>query len=160
MKTLEQVIREASDPHYGVMGEKTKAIASAVREWMREQNEELRDKVHSVVDRSLNPNCFVTGYSIAKCVDAILSVIPPREQKCDALRERFPFLPGEEFWTLFQNAVCRWTVEKIWFNSDDKLCLKGYRPRSNGSLLESPTYRAGECYPTAEACRAAIQVEE
>lgn len=78
----------------------------------------------------------------------------------DALREKFPFLPGDEFWTLFQDSVTRWTVEKIWFNSVDLLCLNGYRERQNGSILESPKYKASECHPTAEACRNAIKVEE
>lgn len=83
-----------------------------------------------------------------------------KAKQYDALREKFPFLPGEEFWTLYQNSVTKWTIEKVWFNNDGRLCLTGYRKRQNGSILESPTYKASECYPTADACRNAIKVEE
>ena len=31
--------------------------------------------------------------------------------KYDALRERFPFWPGDEFWTFFQGAICKWVNE-------------------------------------------------
>lgn len=86
--------------------------------------------------------------------------VASKATKYDELRAKFLFLPGEEFWTLFQNSVTKWTIEKVWFNNDGRQSLTGYRKRQNGSILESPTYKASECHHTADACKAAILVEE
>lgn len=83
MKTLEQTILEASNPHYGIMGEKTKAIASAVREWMKEQNEGLRNIIDTKIatlQAEQPAGIYTINHNATRntLVDAILSVIPPR----------------------------------------------------------------------------------
>lgn len=74
--------------------------------------------------------------------------------KYDVLRERFPYLPGDEFWTYLQGAIRKWSVCEVWIGGEEILC-KGV---ANGK--QSPVYRMHECHHTADACRAAIPVEE
>jgi hypothetical protein len=77
-----------------------------------------------------------------------------------ALRKKFPYLPGETFYTLFQGFVTRWEVWRIWLNSGGDEVVVGHRDRGKKEPLESPRYLASECYPTAEACKSALPVME
>jgi hypothetical protein len=167
MKTLEQVIMDIAAHNWSSFVDKEEesaAIAEAVRGWLDElvkgeghpyqsavRIKELEAEVARLKDKAVK--VFEAGS------DHINELID-KAAKYDELREKFPFLPGGNFWTLFQESVCKWTVEKIWFNDDGRLCLTGYRERGNEGILESPRYKASECHPTADACRAAIPVEE
>lgn len=190
-RTLEQVISEASSS-YDITkhGTRSQAIAAAVREWMKEQNDGLRSAVYDKL--CVRMPVAYPSTDIQSITDAILSVIPPPRDEmfqaaiavyesrikeleaeverlanlksspecCDkaakygALRERFPYLPGDEFWTYLQGAIRKWSVCEVWIGGEEILC-KGV---ANGK--QSPVYRMHECHHTADACRAAIPVEE
>ncbi len=153
MKTLEQVIMDASG--LGIREPEAAAIAEAVREWLIDHKDTMPGFSYLLPQpepaRIKELEAEVARMNGSR--DVYMAAL-------DGIRAKFPFLPGEGFWTLFQESVCKWTVEKIWFNDDGRLCLTGYRERANGSILESPRYKASECYPTPDACKAAIPVEE
>lgn len=126
-RTLEQVISEASSS-YDITkhGTRSQAIAAAVRMWILD-----------------------TPGAGKEWID-----LRNKAAKYDALRERFPYLPGDEFWTYLQGAIRKWSVCEVWIGGEEILC-KGV---ANGK--QSPVYRMHECHHTADACRAAIPVEE
>jgi len=127
-----------------------KIIADAVREWA-EPMERLRSKheqsQEAEVER-LNEE--------KRCIsplDEEWMDLRDKAAKYDALRERFPFWLGDEFWTYLQGAIRKWSVCDVWIGGGEILC-KGV---ANGK--QSPVYRMHECHPTAYACKAAIPVE-
>lgn len=150
-RTLEQVIFDASSS-YGMKSEhntRSQAIAAAVREWMKEI---AREPGHG-------PSGGVQGIQAARIKELeaeVARLAKPRLllQGRQILRERFPYLPGDEFWTYLQGAIRKWSVCEVWIGGEEILC-KGV---ANGK--KSPVYRMHECHPTADACRAAIPVEE
>lgn len=86
-RTLEQVVMDASEewcdreasPYYQVGKREADAIAAAVREWMREQNEGLHREVLDVLRKWADVHYpEIPRSTIYNLLDAILSVIPPR----------------------------------------------------------------------------------
>jgi len=80
--------------------------------------------------------------------------------KYDALRKRFPFLPGEEFYATVSS-------KRLILNVGDPIPELIIYKRTvnlvgvNGVLdTKDNTWNWDECHPTAEACKAAIPVEE
>lgn len=164
-------------------------IASEIREWMRKQNGGLREVIDTHI-ATLQAEQPYGVYSInnnqtrENLVDAILSVIPPprdemfqsaiavyesrikeleaeverlanlksspeccdKAAKYDALREHFPLVPGQVFYVQWNKKIQKRTVWAIF---------------DAGVIDEiKATWNWDECYPTADACRAAIPVEE
>lgn len=183
MKTLEQVIEE-----FLVSTDEAAAIAEAVRGWMREPNEGLRGVIFDILLEELPPQS-VSHADADSCVDAILSVIPPRRAqsapdrdrikeleaevarlkdatqegasletlrtqrdkaaKYDSLCEQFPYMPGAVVWILQDGAIQRATVWRI-------------GERVARVLLDEIAIDVdpSRLHHTADACRAAIPVEE
>jgi len=142
-RTLEQVIMDASRGFYEprarshMVTAEAEVIADAVRAWMRERE------------------CIMPGSLCKKTQDnARIKELEAEVAKYDVLRERFPYLPGDEFWTYLQGAIRKWSVCEVWIGGEEILC-KGV-----ATGKQSPVYRMHECHPTADACRAAIPVEE
>ena len=71
--------------------------------------------------------------------------------KYDALRERFPFLPGETFYVADEGAIIRRSVHRLYANG---------RIEAAKTAMALVEYNVSQCHPTADACRAAIPVEE
>lgn len=70
--------------------------------------------------------------------------------KYDALRERFPFLPGETFYVADEGAIIRRSVHRLYANG---------RIEAAKTAMALVEYNVSQCHPTADACRAAIPVE-
>ena len=98
----------------------------------------------------------------AKTIQEEWDALRAKAAKYNELRAKFPFLPGEEFWTLFQGSIRRWECCAVRQNilGSTECKVFGRMKRSDGALVESPLYYLRECHPTADACRAAIPVEE
>jgi hypothetical protein len=150
-RTLEQVIMDASGKsaaeakgYSAVVGcdsVEAKIIAAAVREWMESQKCAQATHAEEPKERTLEESL------------EMLRTQREKASKYDALRERFPFWLGDEFWTYLQGAIRKWSVCEVWIGGGEILC-KGV---ANGK--QSPVYRMHECHPTADACKAAIPVE-
>ena len=147
MKTLEQVIMDASKDWCDKIKEilsidsrEATAIAEAVRGWLDELVKGEGHPYQSVV-RIKELEAEVARLASLKsspgCCD--------KAAKYDELRAKFPFLPGEEFWFCNGNRITKRKVDEI----DETHVLSG----------EYGLYQS-ECHPTADACRAAIPVEE
>lgn len=160
-RTLEQVIMDASRGFYEprarshMVTAEAEVIADAVRAWMREREcimpGSLCKKTHD--------NARIKELEAEVERLKAMTYLPSNEAidkaaKYDALCGRFPYLPGDEFWTYLQGAIRKWSVCEVWIGGEEILC-KGV---ANGK--QSPVYRMHECHPTADACRAAIPVEE
>jgi hypothetical protein len=156
-RTLEQVIMDASGKsaaeakgYSAVVGcdsVEVKIIADAVREWMKGL---ARESGHG-------PSGGVQGIQADRIkeleaeVERLKSSASLEKMQRDAsayrdLRERFPFWPGDIFYT-------HWN-RKIW-----KKIVWAIR---EGGVVDpgGVSWNWDECHPTADACRAAISVEE
>jgi hypothetical protein len=159
-RTLEQVIMDASGKsaaeakgYSAVVGcdsVEVKIIADAVREWMKGL---ARESGHG-------PSGGVQGIQADRIkeleaeVERLKSSASLEKMQRDAsayrdLRERFPFWPGDEFWAFGDGKIRREVVECV--SANGPMLLDG---------IYSKSWNWDECHPTADACRAAISVEE
>ena len=100
---------------------------------------------------------------ISTCATAILELIDAltaERARAEQLRAKFPFLPGETFYTFFQGAIRRWECFIVKQLDGKEPKVFGRIMRSDGTWADSPPCYQSECYPTADACRAAIPEEE
>lgn len=160
-RTLEQVIMDASGKsaeakgYSAVVGcdsAEARIIADAVRKWMLDTpGAVFHDRIKELeaeVERLKAMTYLPSNEAIDKAA------------KYDALRERFPFLPGEEFYATVSS-------KRLILNVGDPIPELIIYKRTvnlvgvNGVLdTKDNTWNWDECHPTAEACKAAILVEE
>lgn len=225
MKTLEEVIRDAIRPHYITAGDQTKAIADAVRGWMRAQvildyNERLIAELERQLEdeRWMHAACLtiVEGASGIKSIEEITMPVSEAMRQCfrvrteldaakariaeleaeverlkskavqlldyinelhsaapgvthtasakevwemvlgkankyDALRKKFPFLPGEYFYALSNNAIRKFQCCEVF--EDDT--IKG--TSQHGSAFVGGV---SECYATLQELISKLEVIE
>lgn len=122
------------------------AVASCAKEW------EAQHQFRALQEHGLDEEFPYGIYAIQHVAEALIAARAEVEHyrdkaaKYDALRERFPFWPGDEFYVADKGVILRRSVYGIYVN---------------GQISTAETaYHVSQCHPTADACRAAIPVEE
>jgi hypothetical protein len=159
--------------------EEAKKIAEAVRGWMNEPHEGLRraireplataeariKELEAEVARLKEPQStyerqIASDEKYAKAIQEEWDALRAKVAKYDELRAKFPFLVGDEFYgalskrTLVLKAGDPVPELKIYRRTVDLFGEKGVIDTNGNS------WTWDEMHPTADACRAAIPVEE
>lgn len=169
MKTLEQVIEE-----FLVSTEESAAIAEAVQGWiyawdnkriemLEEENKRIKELEAELAEEQSTRNLLsdenralrvrleeVTAFlRLDTSGEESWNALADKAAKYDELRAKFPFLPGAVVWILQDGAIQRATVWRIG-ERVARVLLDEIAIDVDPSRLHS----------TADACRAAIPVEE